>query len=671
MDQVFHIGGVLRSGFLLFLIGTLIGYPVSIYFDSLTRHRLLLAPALGLSLWGAITLPIFFAIKFSYFNIVIFALIIVLAFNAVNWRYMGQKPEYKLEALFKNSETSRLGYMWVVFAALLSLFPALAAAPHFFGGGVGFGAPIFDHEKVALIDEIVRTGMPARNPFFQMVGTSHLLNYYYGWYFLAAQAAMLAGASGWETDIGFTFVTAFASLAFMAWAAVSYSGKRNAGWWVLAISLVSSILPVVNFVFGPFFGNFIVNEHGLETWIIQSSWVPQHLFSATAACLAIFGLVRLLGSERLDVFLCFVVGILAGFSYDSSIWVGVTGLVPVLMLISCVTLRRGNLQAALLKLAITGGVGLAVVMVVAVQEFQRLHGGSIIALWFFPVLTRSMHFRSDVENFVSYWLILLTLYFGFAYVVTSAWAFQRLCRFREMSLLDKAMMISFLTPLLVAEMLHSIIANNDLAWRVVLISILMMTILASAVMAELQAHISERRFAGMAVAISVFLVPGILSGLGFMVGTTSEQWLYGGGNADNTQFLKDKQMWRAVDLTTPSDEAVASNPLYLQSLTPWPGNISWAMLSNRDTCTPPFAYLAAFAPQADKAELGSIYDFMLKIFNGAPQAADFQTLRDRFLCKTILVVPSDALWTSKVLAASGYYHQVEDNPGKWTIYRAN
>jgi len=228
VDQVFHIGGVLRSGFLLFLIGTLIGYPVSIYFDSLTRHRLLLAPALGLSLWGAITLPIFFAIKFSYFNIVIFALIIVLAFNAVNWRYMGQKPEYKLEALFKNGETSRLGYMWVVFAALLSLFPALAAAPHFFGGGVGFGAPIFDHEKVALIDEIVRTGMPARNPFFQMAGTSHLLNYYYGWYFLAAQAAMLAGASGWETDIGFTFRSTI--LGFLI-GTVAGSALGLSFWW--------------------------------------------------------------------------------------------------------------------------------------------------------------------------------------------------------------------------------------------------------------------------------------------------------------------------------------------------------------------------------------------------------------------------------------------------------
>jgi hypothetical protein len=65
--------------------------------------------------------------------------------------------------------------------------------------------PIYDQAKIALVDEIVRSGVPPANPF---VGTgdggSGSTTYYYYWLFGAAQLALITGASGWEADVAAT-----------------------------------------------------------------------------------------------------------------------------------------------------------------------------------------------------------------------------------------------------------------------------------------------------------------------------------------------------------------------------------------------------------------------------------------------------------------------------------
>ena len=43
-------------------------------------------------------------------------------------------------------------------------------------------------------------------------------------------------------------------------------------------------------------------------------------------------------------------------------------------------------------------------------------------------------------------------------------------------------------------------------------------------------------------------------------------------------------MWAAVRRHAAPDERVANNPLFLQDLTPWPVNLSWALLSDRRSC---------------------------------------------------------------------------------------
>ena len=114
-------------------------------------------------------------------------------------------------------------------------------------------APIFDHAKVAMIDDMVRLGVPPGNPFFSEPGDPNRLVYYYLWHFSAAELALLTGKSGWAADIGLTWFTAFASLSLMMGLASWLSGRVAAALWVLPLSFAGSLRPVLDFIFDTIF----------------------------------------------------------------------------------------------------------------------------------------------------------------------------------------------------------------------------------------------------------------------------------------------------------------------------------------------------------------------------------------------------------------------------------
>ena len=89
--------------------------------------------------------------------------------------------------------------------------------------------PIFDHSKVAIIDEMTRLGLPPGNPFFGEAGHDLPLAYYYLWHFSAAELALLPGVSGWEADIALSAFTAFSSVALMMGFAAWIGGRAAAG----------------------------------------------------------------------------------------------------------------------------------------------------------------------------------------------------------------------------------------------------------------------------------------------------------------------------------------------------------------------------------------------------------------------------------------------------------
>src|SRR5262249_16462217 len=124
-------------------------------------------------------------------------------------------------------EPDRIAHLPVatyLIAAVLALVPALALLPKLSADAVTLPGPICDHAKVAMIDDIVRLGVPPGNPFFAEAGHDAPLAYYYLWHFSAAELAVLCGVSGWEADIALTGFTAYASLLLMAGCAVWFAG---------------------------------------------------------------------------------------------------------------------------------------------------------------------------------------------------------------------------------------------------------------------------------------------------------------------------------------------------------------------------------------------------------------------------------------------------------------
>ncbi len=54
--------------------------------------------------------------------------------------------------------------------------------------------------------------------------------------------------------------------------------------------------------------------------------------------------------------------------------------------------------------------------------------------------------------------------------------------------------------------------------------------------------------------------------------------IIGHGATDDRVFAQSPELWAAVRRYAPPTARVANNPLYLQDLTPWPVNASWALL---------------------------------------------------------------------------------------------
>src|SRR5262245_28995970 len=174
--------------------------------------------------------------------------------------------------------------------------PASGILPKISPEGVALADPIYDHAKIALVDEIVRAGVPPANPFLGTGdGSPGSIAYYYYWLFGGAQLALIAGVSGWNADVAATWFTAFASLALMCGLAFRLSGGRAAGaLFVLVAACGGSLRPLLTTLFGQNRTDAALEPAtGLAGWLFQTSWSPHHVASATAVVLSLILMDRL------------------------------------------------------------------------------------------------------------------------------------------------------------------------------------------------------------------------------------------------------------------------------------------------------------------------------------------------------------------------------------------
>jgi hypothetical protein len=541
--------------------------------------------------------------------------------------------------------------------------------PVHLGESVIVAPPIYDHAKVAIIDAMVRLGLPPENPFFGEFGEPGRLAYYYLWYFSAAQLVAVLGITGWEADIALTWFSAFASLTLMMGLALWF-GRGSAPVWALLFAATGSL----RFLLGSGWGahglkGLLASPTGFTGWLFQSAWVPQHLMSASCVVLALLLMSRVAAYGSNLVFITLVLVVVAGF--ESSTWIGgITFLLAALpaaivMFIQIAPRERSRL---LLRLAAAGALSVILASPFVLDQITAVEARSVgapIAKGHFPVL--GDWFPAPLRrllDYPAYWLVLLPVEMPATYVAGTV-ALVMLIASRKLDPQKQrdAEMLAVLTiaGLLGSWLLVSTIADiNDLALRAVLPPAFILVAFAAA-------GLSRWIAAGARIAAGA-TVCGLLLGV-----PEAARIIYANvidrPSQSGRAFAHSPAMWEAVRRHSAPGERVSNNPSFLVDMTPWPVNLSWALLSNRSSCFAGRELTLAYAPLAARGreEINALF---LRVFAGTGSAADVRDLAVRFGCRVVVLTAEDEAWQRDPFAESGFYRLVESSSDRWRIYRS-
>jgi hypothetical protein len=613
------------------------------------------APVMGWAVHSAATLPLFALIGFSPIAVAAVAVLCAIAAAATLWRAPKESTE-RVPAI-----------TWWAFAAaaVLALVPAAAILPKFSAIGVHLADPIFDHSKIAMIDAMARQGLPPVNPVFGAVGMPDRLPYYYLWHYSAAELALPLHMSGWEADIALTWFTAFASLCVMLGLAVWLSRRSSAAMWAVALAAATSLRMVLSYIFGSYeLAPFLAGPTGFASWLFQVSWAPQHVMSASCVVTAMLLIAHYAQRQRLALLVTLVLVVVAGF--ESSTYVG--GITFAIAALAATPVLLAAIDPAR-RLHFLAGLAVAAVLVVGLaMPFLRdqfatvaVHGSGS------PVIVRPYEVLGDlfptglrrILDLPAYWLILLPIEFPAAYVagVIALFVMLRNAPGKPEKLFVATLACLVGASLAASWLLFSTLGdNNDLGIRAVLPAVSVLTAAAAAGLA-----LVPRR--GLIAAIAIAGLVLSLPDTARMIRANVLGTPHHGADV----FAQTPELWAAVRRYTPPNARVANNPLFLADLTPWPINMSWALLANRSSCFAGRELVLALAPLS-AADREGINAQFIRVFAGEGTPQDIDDMAKTYRCDVVVVVPQDKAWDHDPFAASLEYRLAENRDGRWKIY---
>ncbi len=615
-----------------------------------------IAPALGWAVHSAATLPLFMLIGFNRITVAIVTLLSLAVAVYALWRQSG--------SLKHGTDVIAVPWWAWVGALILALASASAILPKFADGGVALAAPIFDHAKVAMVDEMIRLGLPPGNPFFGEEGLPSRLVYYYLLHFSAAGIALLLGIGGWEADAALTWFSAFASLMLMIGVATWLSGRRLAALLALLVCATGSLRWLLAYV--PGIDSVIIPATGFAGWLFQTAWVPQHIASASCVVLAMLLLSELVRRESVALLATFVLVVVAGVG--SSTWVGGVTFAVAAIWIGGVLLANAEPQQRLpllgrFAIAAIGAVVLAApILYDQIAAMGTRGGGSPVLLQtyevlgeFFPPMLRQL------LDMPAFWLVLLVIEVPAIYL-TGVYAMLQLTRTLDPDRKRVATILIHLAGASLAVswlMVSTIGGNNDLGWRAVLPACLVLTVFA---VAGLVQWLGTRL--RLAIAGFVAIALGLPSGIDILSYNVT-----GSRDPADAAFAATPELWAAVRRHAGPADRVANNPLFLASMTPWPINISWALLSNRRSCYAGHDFALPFIP-LPRPRLRAIDAQFNRVFSGDGWPDDLRELATKYGCKVVVVTALDGAWTRDPFTTSEHWRLVESSAQGWRIYVA-
>jgi hypothetical protein len=617
------------------------------------------APVLGWAVSSAATLPVFYLIGFSPAAVTCVAALCIAAGSLSLFRAKRENDSSQVPLLT----------VWVMgaaaAAALLALVPAAAIVPKFSGAAVNVADAIFDHSKISIIDAMTRQGLPPVNPIFGEAGAASRLTYYYLWHFSAAELALPLRVSGWEADIGLTWFTAFASLTLMMGLTVWFSKDARGAILVVMLAAATSLRGLISWISGSHeLMPFLAHSKGFAGWLFQAAWVPQHLMSASCVVVAMLLVARCAQRPSPGILATLVLTVAAGF--ESSTYVGGVTL-AIAALFAGPFLLAGIESAGRLRFAAAMAVAAVLVACLVAPFVADQLAATAARADATPVVIRPFEVLGDmfpdalrrVLDLPAYWLIELPLEFPATFV---AGAIALVFALRSaLPPLERTALVALAglasAGLVGSWLLASTLGDvNDLGLRAVLPAALILIAAASAGMLR-----APRRalIAGCALGGFILTLPA-----------TEQLILYnftGDAASDGAVFAQTPQMWDAVRRYAGPTDRVANNPLFLQDLTPWPVNLSWALLANRSSCFAGRELALAFAP-LPAARREAINEQFIRIFDGEGTPQDVSEMANKYGCDVVVVVPQDKAWNNDPFASSPDYRLAENREGRWRIY---
>jgi hypothetical protein len=212
--------------------------------------------------------------------------------------------------------------------------------------------------------------------------------------------------------------------------------------------------------------------------------------------------------------------------------------------------------------------------------------------------------------------------------------------------------------LCVAWLLASVIGNNDLGWRAVLPSILIMTPLAAAGLTQ---WIRQRLYGRLAVSAAVIA-------LGLPDGLIAAD-LKGRPTDNAADFAAAPALWSEVRRYAGPADRVANNPQSLDDLTQWPVNPSWAFLADRPSCYSGWETARAYV-DIPLRRLRGIDQRFARVFDGAALPGDVEALAKDYGCRVVVLLETDGAWASDPFRRSTDYRLAEEAKDQWRIYVA-
>jgi len=126
-------------------------------------------------------------------------------------------------------------------------------------------------------------------------------------------------------------------------------------------------------------------------------------------------------------------------------------------------------------------------------------------------------------------------------------------------------------------------------------------------------------------------------------------------------FAQTPEMWAAVRRHAGADERVANNPLFLQDMTLWPVDISWALLADRRSCYAGRELTLVYTslPRPRQEEMDAQFT---RVFAGAGTPRDTEDIATQYDCRVVVLTSADGAWGNDPFAASPRFRQVDEMP---------